>query len=193
MPIPTLPLKLKASGHAKTKTTVFVILTLLIAAFLVLLWVPALSTTFAFVAKLQATAPSVKWLLTILTGLLAIGCCQVLGVLFPILMGARPAVTVTDRGLERFHVQVNFLVFNLLLPVRVIPWTALKLAPSANSQGNNADICFTVKPQALPEDCASSIVKRTLKNTPFFSLSVSCHAEVTPQEAQMIRERIGQK
>ncbi len=192
MTTPTLPLRLKASGHAKTKVAVFAILTLLIAAFLILLWVPALATTFEFVAKLQATDASVKWLLTILTGLLAIGCCQVLGVLLPILLGARPAVTVTERGLEKLHVQVNFLVFNLLLPVRVIPWAALKLAPTTSGQ-SNTDVCFTVKAKALPEDCASSIVKKTLKNAPFFSLSVSCHAAVSPQEAQIILERIGQR
>lgn len=188
----TLPLRLKASSHAKTKAAVFVILTLLITAFLALMWIPALATAFGFVAKLQATDPTVKWLLTILTGFLAVGCLQVLGVLFPILVGARPAVTVTERGLEGFHVQVNFLVFNLLLPVRVIPWEALKLAPATNGQ-SNTDVCFTVKAKALPQDCASGAVKRTLKNAPFFSLSVSCHAEVTPAAAQLIRERIGHK
>lgn len=188
----SFPLRLKASGHAKTKATVFVLLVILIALLMAALWVPALATVFTFVAKLQATDATVKWLLTILTSFLAVGCIQVLSVLLPIIAGARAAVTVTERGLENLYVQVNFLAFNLLLPVRVIPWEALKLAPTTSGQ-NTTDVCFTIIAKALPADCASASVKRTLKNAPFFSLSVSCHAEMTAQEAQLIRERIGRK
>lgn len=172
---PTLPIKLKASGQAKIKVIAF-----LPATVLCLFCLPSLVINDL---ELGLAVQLIGILLFVL--LLASG-CQVLCVLIPMLAGKRPAAIITERGIESTYIQVKVLTLPFLLPVKIIPWSAVKLL--SNLPEGTADLSFEIDGSRLPDHCGSPAVKRALKREEqYYTLSITFHAAMTPEEAELAR------
>ncbi len=175
MSTPTLPLKLKASSQAKIKTIAF-----LPATVLCLFCLPSLVLNDL---ELGLAVQLIGILLFVL--LLASG-CQVLWTLIPMLAGKRPAAVITERGIESTYIQVKVLTLPFLLPVKIIPWSAVTVLSDLSQ--DRADLTFEIDGSHLPNDCGSSTVKNALKREDqYYTFSIAFHAAMTPEEAELVR------
>lgn len=187
MSTPTLPLTLKPSGQAKLKTAVFAVLGAFIIYANIFLWTNEIAVGNAEGDTGAPMPLPIKLLITALSGIIIFGCARILWVLVPMLFGKRPAAVITERGIESTYIQINLFAFNTLARVNVIPWEALTVVPAPGGKPT-VDVFFRINENKIPPECASKLVRKALGSADFFSLFISCHADLNGEQADIVRK-----